>query len=109
MGSAGRNIYRDLLAGAFTGICWQEHLQGFARSRTDVTSLDSLRRRRVWKLHALAKETEAGVQRGRHLDTTAHDTQYEEFMQAATLAQTTVWLTHITSTIWLAYVIPAYG
>ena len=36
---------------------------------------------RVWKLKQLDKEKDAGVVRGRKMDTTEHDTEYEEFMQ----------------------------
>ena len=38
-------------------------------------------RRRLWRLRQLEKESEPGVQRGRHMDTTAYEAEYEEFMQ----------------------------
>ena len=38
-------------------------------------------RRRVWKLRALEKDADAGVIRGRHLDTTSHEMEYEDFLQ----------------------------
>ena len=39
------------------------------------------RRRRLWKLRQLEKETEPGVQRGRQRDLTMYEKEYEEFMQ----------------------------
>ena len=38
-------------------------------------------RRRLWKLRMLEKERDAGVQRGRQMDTTSYEEQLEEFMQ----------------------------
>jgi len=38
-------------------------------------------RRRHWKLQHLQKESEPGVLRGRHMDTSGYEEQYEEFMQ----------------------------
>ncbi len=38
-------------------------------------------RRRRWKLEAMDKENEPGVQRGRRMDYAAHDAEYEQFLQ----------------------------
>lgn len=38
-------------------------------------------RRRLWRLRQLDKETEAGVIRGRHMDYSAQEDEYEDFMQ----------------------------
>ena len=38
-------------------------------------------RRRLWKLRTLEKERDAGVQRGRNMDTASYEQEYESFMQ----------------------------